>query len=99
MFVILAAWLIRKGKKPFDTPQESDDPNATIASILDHVRRLVLHFIRSNFQIQIYNVLLKGVSIEFPPNRLKQGYGEHVVSILDRLADQALKVNNFLWDK
>nr|CAG4641905.1 EOG090X0ADS [Eurycercus lamellatus] len=80
MFVILAAWLIRKGKKPFDTPQETDDPNATIASILDHVRRL-------------------GLSIEFPPNRLKQGYGEHVVFILDRLADQALKVNSFLWDQ
>ncbi len=41
MFVILAAWLIRKGKKPFDTPQESDDPNATISNILDIVRRLV----------------------------------------------------------
>lgn len=41
MFVILAAWLIRKGKKPFDTPQESDDPNATISNILDFVRRLV----------------------------------------------------------
>nr|CAG4651191.1 EOG090X0ADS [Simocephalus serrulatus]SVE94396.1 EOG090X0ADS [Simocephalus serrulatus] len=80
MFVILAAWLIRKGKKPFDTPQESDDPNATISNILDFVRRL-------------------GVTIEFPPNRLKQGYGEHVVFVLDRLADHALKVNNFSWDQ
>ena len=41
MFVITAAWLIRKGKKKFDTPQESDDPNATISNILDIVRRLV----------------------------------------------------------
>jgi estrogen-related receptor beta like 1 len=41
MFVITAAWLIRKGKKKFDTPQESDDPNATISNILDNVRRLV----------------------------------------------------------
>nr|CAG4643386.1 EOG090X0ADS [Ilyocryptus agilis] len=80
MFVILAAWLIRKGKKAFDTPQESDDPNATIATILDYARRL-------------------GVPIEFPPNRLKQGCGEHVVFVLDRLADYALKVNNFAWDQ
>ncbi|KAK4022562.1 hypothetical protein OUZ56_008023 [Daphnia magna] len=65
MFVVTAAWLIRKGKKKFDTPQESDDPNAAISNILDHVRRL-------------------GVAIEFPPNRLKQGYGEHVVFVLDR---------------
>ena len=41
MFVITAAWQIRKGKKKFDTPQESDDPNATISNILDNVRRLV----------------------------------------------------------
>nr|SVE81476.1 EOG090X0ADS [Daphnia magna]SVE82630.1 EOG090X0ADS [Daphnia magna] len=80
MFVVTAAWLIRKGKKKFDTPQESDDPNAAISNILDHVRRL-------------------GVAIEFPPNRLKQGYGEHVVFVLDRLADYALKINNFLWDQ
>nr|SVE79018.1 EOG090X0ADS [Daphnia lumholtzi] len=80
MFVVTAAWLIRKGKKKFDTPQESDDPNATISNILDYVRRL-------------------GVAIEFPPNRLKQGYGEHVVFVLDRLADYALKINNFLWDQ
>ena len=42
MFSILAAWLIKKGKKTFDTPQETDDPNVTIANILDFVRRLVL---------------------------------------------------------
>ena len=41
MFVIVAAWLIRKGKKSFDTPQESDDPNATVSNILDVIRRLV----------------------------------------------------------
>lgn len=44
MFAILAAWLIRKGDKTFDTPQETDDPNVTIANILDIVRRLVLMF-------------------------------------------------------
>ncbi|CAL7934543.1 unnamed protein product [Xylocopa violacea] len=37
-FTSLAAWLIRKSGKTFETPQESDDPNATIALILDHLR-------------------------------------------------------------
>nr|CAG4648109.1 EOG090X0ADS [Moina brachiata]SVE93160.1 EOG090X0ADS [Moina brachiata] len=80
MFVILAAWLIRKGKKSFDIPQESDDPNATVSNILDHVRKL-------------------SIQVDFPPNRLKQGCGEHVVFVLDKLADYALKVNHFTWDQ
>ena len=41
MFVIVASWLIRKANNAFDTPQQSDDPNATVASILDHVRKSV----------------------------------------------------------
>ena len=41
MFVIVASWLIRKSGKAFDTPQQSDDPNATVATILDHIRKSV----------------------------------------------------------
>lgn len=100
MFVIVAAWLIRKGKKSFDTPQESDDPNATISNILDVVRRLVTAIVHLlTFNGILITISIKGVTIEFPPNRLKQGYGEHVVFVLDRLADHALKVNNFSWDQ
>ncbi|XP_019625993.1 PREDICTED: intraflagellar transport protein 57 homolog isoform X2 [Branchiostoma belcheri] len=39
-FTSLCAWLITKGGKHFDQPQEYDDPNATISNILDEVRRL-----------------------------------------------------------
>ncbi|XP_066282808.1 intraflagellar transport protein 57 homolog [Branchiostoma lanceolatum] len=39
-FTSLCAWLITKCGKPFDQPQEYDDPNATISNILDEVRRL-----------------------------------------------------------
>ena len=42
---------------------------------------------------------MQGISIDFPPNRLKQGHGEPVVFVLDRLADQALKVTNFTWEQ
>ncbi|XP_013389445.1 intraflagellar transport protein 57 homolog [Lingula anatina] len=37
-FTSLAAWLFRKTGMQFDQPQEYDDPNATISSILDALR-------------------------------------------------------------
>ncbi|XP_058791994.1 intraflagellar transport protein 57 homolog [Phymastichus coffea] len=39
-FSSLAAWLVRKAGKNFDPPQESDDPNATIAKILDCLKEI-----------------------------------------------------------
>ncbi|KAG6798913.1 intraflagellar transport protein 57 isoform X1 [Apis mellifera caucasica] len=79
-FTSLAAWLIRKAGGNFEAPQESDDPNATIGLILDHLRDT-------------------DVSIEFPPNKLKQGSGEHAIYVLDNLADGALKAQKFQWKK
>ncbi|EFN73091.1 Intraflagellar transport protein 57-like protein [Camponotus floridanus] len=79
-FTCLAAWLIRKAGKNFEMPQESDDPNSTIALILDFLREI-------------------DVPVEFPPNKLKQGIGEHAVYVLDNLADNALKVEKFKWKK
>ncbi|XP_075225298.1 intraflagellar transport 57 [Lycorma delicatula] len=38
MFTSLSAWLIRKAGCKFEQPQEYDDPNSTIASILDATR-------------------------------------------------------------
>ncbi|XP_005103543.1 intraflagellar transport protein 57 homolog [Aplysia californica] len=80
MFTSLAAWLLRKAGRQFEQPQEYDDPNATISSILDEVRKY-------------------GHAIDFPPSKLKQGWGEHCIYILDRLADEALKSTNFHWKK
>lgn len=80
MFTSLAAWLIRKTGGKFEQPQEFDDPNAAIASILDFVRKI-------------------GMTVDFPPNRLKPGCGQHVVMVLDKLADEALKASNFKWRK
>lgn len=70
VFSSLCAWLVRKSGHGFDQPQESDDPNTTIANILQHVRSL-------------------GVVIDFAPSKLKQGYGEHAIFVLDRLTDEA----------
>ncbi|XP_011343402.1 intraflagellar transport protein 57 homolog isoform X2 [Ooceraea biroi] len=39
-FTCLAAWLIKKTGKSFEMPQESDDPNSTIALILDYLREI-----------------------------------------------------------
>ncbi|XP_066154425.1 intraflagellar transport protein 57 homolog [Euwallacea fornicatus] len=40
LFTILAAWLIRKAGKQFSTPQEFDDPNTTIDTILSTVKEM-----------------------------------------------------------
>ena len=78
IFSSLAAWLIRMSGHKFDAPQEFDDPNGTIANILDHVRRL-------------------GSSIDFAPSKLKQGYGEQALFVLDILCNDALKSVKFEW--
>lgn len=61
-------------------PQESDDPNSTIALILDYLREI-------------------NIAVEFPPNKLKQGIGEHAVYVLDNLVDNALKMENFKLER
>lgn len=40
-----------------------------------------------------------GITTDIPQNKLKQGVGEHAVSVLDHLADQAIKVSKFKWKK
>nr|XP_027217532.1 intraflagellar transport protein 57 homolog [Penaeus vannamei] len=80
LFTSLSAWLIRKTGRTMEPPQEYDDPNSTVSSILDHLRQL-------------------GVTVDFPPSKLKAGFGEHVIFVLDRLADFALKTASFAWKK
>ena len=70
----------RKTGRSFEPPQESDDPNSTIANVLDVVRQI-------------------GVPIDFPPSKLKQGYGEQAIFVLDRLSDEALRAVNFTWGR
>lgn len=41
MFCTLAAWLITKAGRPFEQPQEYDDPNAVISNILSELRSFV----------------------------------------------------------
>lgn len=41
MFCTLASWLINKAGRPFEQPQEYDDPNATISNILSELRSFV----------------------------------------------------------
>ncbi|KAK6636244.1 hypothetical protein RUM43_009902 [Polyplax serrata] len=37
------------------------------------------------------------IPVNFPPSRVKQGFGENVIYILDQLANQAMKFNNVKW--
>ncbi|XP_019875718.2 intraflagellar transport protein 57 homolog [Aethina tumida] len=39
-----------------------------------------------------------GLNVDFSASKLKQGFGEQVVNILDNLATAALKHKNFKWD-
>lgn len=80
MFTSLSGWLVRKLGRPFEQPQEYDDPNSTIASILDATREL-------------------GILVDFPPNKLKQGWGKHAIYILNSLADKVLEHTKFIWRK
>uniref|UniRef100_A0A6A7G0A5 Intraflagellar transport protein 57 homolog n=1 Tax=Hirondellea gigas TaxID=1518452 RepID=A0A6A7G0A5_9CRUS len=41
----------------------------------------------------------KDENIDFPPSKLKAGNGEHVIYVLDSLADFALKHTAFTWQK
>ncbi|KAF5302271.1 hypothetical protein FQA39_LY10310 [Lamprigera yunnana] len=38
------------------------------------------------------------VTVDFPPNKLKLGFGEHVVYVLNHLADAALAKTDFTWN-
>ena len=38
-----------------------------------------------------------GATIDFAPSKLKQGFGEHAIFVLDRLSDEALKAAQFHW--
>ncbi|MBN3299229.1 intraflagellar transport protein 57 homolog [Amia ocellicauda] len=80
MFTIIASWLINRSERPFEEPQEDDDPNATVSNILTELRSL-------------------GGTVDFPPSKLKAGFGEHVCYVLDRLAEEALKNTRFSWKK
>ncbi|XP_060542289.1 intraflagellar transport protein 57 homolog isoform X2 [Pantherophis guttatus] len=80
MFCTLAAWLINKAGHPFEQPQEYDDPNATISSILAELRSF-------------------GRTVDFPPSKLKAGYGEQACYVLDCLAEEALKYTSFSWKR
>ncbi|KFQ18148.1 Intraflagellar transport protein 57, partial [Merops nubicus] len=37
-FCALAAWLIARAGRPFQQPQECDDPNAVVSSVLAQLR-------------------------------------------------------------
>lgn len=44
-------------------------------------------------------IYLQGIPADFPPSKLKQGYGEYVCYILDRLSEEALKATQFQWSR
>ena len=43
-------------------------------------------------------VRIMGAVIDFAPSKLKQGFGEHAIFVMDRLADEALLGIGFKWN-
>ncbi|XP_073954409.1 intraflagellar transport 57 isoform X2 [Choristoneura fumiferana] len=80
VFASTAAWLIRKTGRDFEQPNEEDDPNTTIANIIEILRE-------------------KQITVDFSSHKLKQGFGDEVCYILNLLADEAMKKENFEWRK
>lgn len=80
VFASTAAWLIRKSGRNLEQPNEEDDPNTIIASIIDILKEM-------------------DITVDFSSHKLKQGFGEQVCYILNTLADEALKKENFEWQK
>ena len=45
----------------------------------------------------LHHVRGLGVVIDFAPSKLKQGYGEQAIFVLDRLTDEALRSTKWQW--
>uniref|UniRef100_A0A8C2BG43 Intraflagellar transport protein 57 homolog n=1 Tax=Cyprinus carpio TaxID=7962 RepID=A0A8C2BG43_CYPCA len=54
LYSIIAAWLISLCRQPFDTPQQYDDPNATISNILSELRALVRRYHSNNILTSVF---------------------------------------------
>ena len=80
-FSCLSAWLIKRrsgleiGSRNLN-PQEFEDPNVTISTILDVMQEG------------------SGERIDFPPSKVKQGWGSEVIWLLTVLADISLRRNH-----
>jgi estrogen-related receptor beta like 1 len=80
-FSCLSAWLIKRrsgldlGSRDL-RPQEFEDPNVTISTILDLIREAAQE------------------RVDFPPGKVKQGWGSEVIGILTVLADISLRRNH-----
>ena len=96
MFGSLCAWLVRRAGKVMEQPRESDDPNTVIANILEQVFKFVSFVFCPDCGAQVREV---GVAVQFPPSKLKQGYGEPALTVLEILSKQALAATNFCWQK
>ena len=79
-FSCLSAFLFNLSGLRFDMPQEYDDPNSTVAGIVEGLKKL-------------------GLAVDFPPGKLKTGYGEYVCQVLSELCAAALSKSRFSYNK
>ncbi|GBP77882.1 Intraflagellar transport protein 57 homolog [Eumeta japonica] len=100
-FVSVAAWLIRKTGTDFEQPNEEDDPNATIAAILDVLREKEIavdfssHKLKQGSGDQVCYILsvladqvLKGQNFEWQKPVVDNMYDEEAVDDVDQVEDE-----------
>ncbi|KAJ0172733.1 hypothetical protein K1T71_011872 [Dendrolimus kikuchii] len=101
VFASTAAWLIRKSGKDFDQPNEEDDPNAIIASVIDFLKEKEIkvdfssHKLKQGFGDQvcyILNVLadevMKDQKFEWEKPVVDIPEPEETVDDLDQVEDE-----------
>lgn len=94
IFTCLCAWLI-KDKCQMNLqlePEEYEDPNVMIGLILEAVRLLIEPENNSETRPAGGTVKSTKNGVNFPPGRLKQGFGPEVVWTINILADRALEL-------
>jgi len=75
-FTSLFSWLMRLNHLTFQRPEQFDDPNTTVANMMEAMKRARL-------------------SVDYPMQKVKQGYGEAVCVVLSLLCDAALEKAGF----
>eukprot|EP00961_Rhodomonas_salina_P278077 3757195-Rhodomonas_salina.1 len=75
-FTSLFTWLMRLNDLSFTRPEQFDDPNTTVANMMEAMKRARM-------------------SVDYAPQKVKQGYGEAVCVVLSLLCDAALEKAGF----
>jgi estrogen-related receptor beta like 1 len=91
-FTSIFTFLLNQASITFSNPGQFDDPNAVSSSL-----GIVNHLCYLTPSVEELRKI--GFVTDFPPSKLKQGYGDTVCTVLNGLADYTLEKKNFKFKK